>query len=1480
MNRKRAKYLLALILCLAVQQVYPQSYTPISGVINKYTSITAIQSSQGFDSDTVTVTSVADFAVDDTVMIYCAKGARIGTGDPAYLPGDELYRPGWDAQNPGNAGRYAFYRIETMIGNNVVLNAALNPEILPLGPGEVAQLIRVRSYRYAQVPPAGLSADPWDPGTGTGGVVALFVHGILRLDGDIDVSGRGFRGAPGSSDADYTAGCLDGDTMSYFYLDGERWAGLKGEGITDTRFLYNRGKGSNINGGGGGNGLLAGGGGGSNYSAGVRGGEQSTACTPGDSLTGGGGGFDLGRSGYYYVNKNGTPQIDHAADRIFFGGGGGSGSKPAGAGTTDGGHGGGIVVIVADTILGNGGGIYANGGDVVGTAANGAGAGGGGGGCIILDVAGYRGTIPLSAVGGDGGNSSSTGSDTTGMGGAGGGGIYWHSGSVNPPEFQASFSAGNNGVFESLPDYAPLASPNPPVRKDELVAPLRGFLFNPVPSEFWICGDQDPEPIIAAEPRGGDGTYTYQWIDSSSTQNFWADIALANGKDYDPGPLSDTTYFRRIVTSLGLSDTSFRIAVYVHPEITGNTIAASDTVCSGNPPELFASGATIGGGPTVGTFTYKWQHLPDGAGSYSDLTAAVAEPTYQAGALFTSTDYRRIAYAGVCVDTSNEESVRVLEALTGNVITPNDTICVNTVPDLISGPAPSDGDQDDLRYRWLSSASPGVMGSPIAGETGLSYQSPALSQTTYIRRVVLSGNDDACRDTSAYVEILNVPAINGNSIASPQTVCQEDRPDPLTGSSPGGGYLGQYSYTWIASTDLASWAPATGGGSNGVASNFDPGVMSGDTTWYRRVVGSGGLQLACKDTSSAIVINVLPSITNNVVTPVDDIKCQWDVPEAIIGSLPGGGATVAGNDPTREYRWEVSVMELEPGVGDWTPVASGSTGQSYTDPDQLTSDVNRWYHRIVISGPEGQCRDTSNRVHLDIHSAITANAIDAAQAICFNDSKALRHESLAGGEVGFTPIYTWRSWLEGESVADAVPLAGSDQQEFVGGPYSDPATLTYFYDRVVEIGSCRDTSASMMVTVMQLPGGELTDAAFFACEKDTALQLDLNMGSLSVGHYVTPWLVYLKDGVHTGIGPGLVDQDMDVVNITMDTEGADHISYTYEIESILYYPEDGYACTAPAANLPLSPVEVSLARMPDPQILVDGVARDSYKVCSDTATLRLDPDNGNSSRWSVPAGALLFTPGSGQDEYIVSIPDRHEDYGEYRIFIRSEAGDCAGLDSMDLHFFEQPAPAYAGPDTVLFLVNAVQLRADPPTAGTGTWALTNGSGIIAEEHNPGTFAYELGLGEENTFRWTVRNGEDEGMCTTSSDVTIVHRNEVKKYQGFSPNGDMSNEYYIIQGLPYADEFSVSFFNSLGNTVRTVTNENMDEMEIDESLIAHGLREDEMVVWDGRSNNGNMVPSGTYYFVVTFIMHQRDYLSGEIDRTDSYEFKGYVVVVRE
>ena len=110
LSLKKSTYLVVFLLGLAVQQGYSQSFVQIGGSpINDYTAITSILSDDDNNVDSVVVVNAAAFSVDDTVMIYCVKGAAIGDGG--------LYPVGEDAQQPRNTGKYAFLLIEDMVGN-------------------------------------------------------------------------------------------------------------------------------------------------------------------------------------------------------------------------------------------------------------------------------------------------------------------------------------------------------------------------------------------------------------------------------------------------------------------------------------------------------------------------------------------------------------------------------------------------------------------------------------------------------------------------------------------------------------------------------------------------------------------------------------------------------------------------------------------------------------------------------------------------------------------------------------------------------------------------------------------------------------------------------------------------------------------------------------------------------------------------------------------------------------------------------------------------------------------------------------------------------------------------------------------------------------------------------------------------------------------------------------------------------------------
>src|SRR5438552_17410594 len=111
-----------------------------------------------------------------------------------------------------------------------------------------------------------------------------------------------------------------------------------------------------------------------------------------------------------------------------------------------------------------------------------------------------------------------------------------------------------------------------------------------------------------------DGTYTYTYLWESRTDN--VTFAPASGTNntigYTPGVLTQTTWYRRTITSGGCTNTSTSIQITVNPVIANNTVAAAQTICSGSTPAALTGSTPTGGS---GTYTYLWE---------SSTTSAVA----------------------------------------------------------------------------------------------------------------------------------------------------------------------------------------------------------------------------------------------------------------------------------------------------------------------------------------------------------------------------------------------------------------------------------------------------------------------------------------------------------------------------------------------------------------------------------------------------------------------------------------------------------------------------------------------------------------------------------------------------------------------------------------------------------------------------------------------------------------------------------------
>jgi len=431
--------------------------TDLSGIINDYTVVTNILGDEC--ESKVTVNDASAFLIGDQVVIIQMQGAQIDESNSASFG---------DVNTINGAGLYEINEIDSIIGNDVYLKYQLENTYEVLGK---VQLIRMPVYDNAEVVDT-LTANAWDGNTG--GVLAFQVDGQLLMNEVIDVSGLGFRGGIAQTAA--SNNCTWLVQQNDFFYELSNWRGsAKGEGIAAYILNKEAGKGSQANGGGGGNDHNAGGGGGANITSAGKGGDNDEPSTFGCK------GFHPGVGG---------KGISMNSGRLFLGGGGGAGHENNNA-ATDGGNGGGIVIIKVNEFIPAGFSILANGI----TPPDGFGDGGGGGGAggtIVFETQSIASTIHFESNGGDGGLVSNVNAARCfGPGGGGSGGRIITNLTTGDPFMTSqngglagmsvnstSCADGTNGatdgmegVLESTNDFIVQAS-------SDFLFPLAGFSFS------------------------------------------------------------------------------------------------------------------------------------------------------------------------------------------------------------------------------------------------------------------------------------------------------------------------------------------------------------------------------------------------------------------------------------------------------------------------------------------------------------------------------------------------------------------------------------------------------------------------------------------------------------------------------------------------------------------------------------------------------------------------------------------------------------------------------------------------------------------------------------------------------------------------------------------------------------------------------------------------------------------------------------------
>jgi gliding motility-associated-like protein len=1406
-------------------------YAQGDSIVNDYAHIIKVYNSDPTDPDSVKVNDAQWFEEGDTVLFIVTKGATV------YGPWNYPDPAGWGKHaDYRNMGRYNILLVYKKVAGNIIIFSTKLRDLYPGMTGEIAQLIKVRGGRDVYRVDETLTCKAWNPADSTGGVFALIAGRKIVLNESIDVSGKGFLGGdPGTPEVDaFKGGCSE--AAGSFYLESDfDSAGRKGESVVYEGFPYTRGMRFVLHGGGGGNGKYSGGGGGGNWGQGGSGGKESESCSPITNL--GGSGSEIS---FFYQNNN--PEY---GNRIFMGGGGGTGTQNPDSGryATKGGNGGGIIILITDTIEAAGTQfVRARGGSVTNNASAGAG-GGGGGGVIIAEATKYIGDITFDVKGGDGGKTNHP--DPTGPGGSGGGGVIWHSGSSLTG---VSVNITNGSVGSHVPAGLrnATAGANGNVIHD-LKIPLSGFLFNVMPEDQDVCQGVLPSKFVASNPKGGDGpgTYTYRWIQGRDTIILSRDTIIWNHapgpdsakKDYQSGPLFDTMYFKRIVYSGATTDTSLLLTINVLPRLENNNIAADDTICIGSViPEIkdYPVYNIKGGNETYrfswlsGIDTVNWNTIPG-----KDSLILLAETPLQ------TTFYRRIVNSHVCWDTSNRVTVTVLLKISDNKIFsgslnyPDDTICQNDNPMPITGLLPGNGD-GVYKYIWQSSPD-SLSWNTTVPSNGRNYDPGVLSDTIYYRRIVISGSHDVCRHTSKKVTILVHPLLTNNKIAPDTVICMDYknlRLRQLSGKVGGGDEI-QNKYYWQSKVQPGSWQET---GNEVTLPNYSPGYIE-DTTLYRRLIISG----ACENFSDSIVVIVQDSIMNNLIADNDTI-CRDAVPVPITGTLPTGG-DIRYSLPS--YQWESRSNGTS-----WATVA-GANQMSYSPPS--LSDTTH-YRRKVTSG---KCIHFSDPVVVIVQAPITNNAIHngSVDSTCYEttldlDGTAGIFEMTGGDRVNYA--YGWQKSIDDQ---DWSPAPGFNS---LADYTTEELMLPAYFRRFAVSGACSDTTLSTFVYINPRPTAKILETVYLTeCYDNKVGPVEVNVPYILTG--TPPFRIISYDGF-----------EYDTVEYIQSYEGffTDYLvtpgnnDFNIKIDDLT----DGNGCVAYTDSL-TGEVIRTVYKRPEIHIIRDG---DTVQVCDDIIQLESTQDVG-AGYWMKASGDNYLSIDDSA-ELIVQVSTQHGSGNRkhYKLYRKGknwsipEEDRCISLDSVEVVFWKEPEPAYAGSktgvefDTVIYFADYMFMYANPPSAGSGMWSVTSGTADIVNDTLCNT---RINLGDQDldeptdyAFRWTVNNG----ICPETSDEIKIARRDIRIYEGFSPDGNSINEFFTIEGLVYADTWDLKIFSRSGNLIRHISRET-GETELEEDQL-----------WDGTYDGGRPVESGIYYYIL------------EVTKGDHspYQYKGFVVIARE
>ena len=580
---------------------------------------------------------------------------------------------------------------------------------------------------------------------------------------------------------------------------------------------------------------------------------------------------------------------------------------------------------------------------------------------------------------------------------------------------------------------------------------------NSITGSQTICSGEDPfiianTSIFVADLAAEGAVLLYQWQSRTASTSF-TNILGANAITHDPGILSETTAYRRLIYSsfnsvqcntLAASATSN--VVTITADLVSTAVLTSNatnlTVCSGD--DLIVDGST-----SLNTASYRFylNGNPLGSGPQSTSSYTINAGTFSDSSSITLRAYQGTLGSGCFNDTS---FVIRVNGLTGtNIIGSNQNVCSGETPAAftsISTPT-SDRLSDGAvyTYQWQSRIGSNPYSDIIGANSETFTPSSVTTTTDYQRKVISTYNSVVCDMISASVRVTVDSNPDVFLSAASTSICAGDSVI-FTAS-------GAVSYEFFVS-----------GISQGATSTSNTKTISGFTDGQLvTVIGENAQN--CFTTSSAVTITVNPIPSGSLSSGLTlDTMCKGDYP---IFTATGG--------TTYEF-YVGGVQQFGAGI-------SGNIFNTVSNSLDLT-DSSIVSVRVINAGG---CSETISST-IRVNGLTGTNIIGSNQNVCSGETPAAftsistpTSDRLSDGAV-YT--YQWQSRIGSNPYSDII---GANSETFTP---SSVTTTTDYQRKVISTYNsvvCDMISASVRVTVDSNPDVFLSAASTSICAGDSVI---------------------------------------------------------------------------------------------------------------------------------------------------------------------------------------------------------------------------------------------------------------------------------------------------------------------------------------------------------------------------------------------------------